>query len=90
MRIRVGYETTYTYDRPLRSAIQLIRMTPRRHDGQRTAHVAEHLRQHRTPPATVRRGVERGHRGSPDPSGQTSPTSCSLAVMISRSKGFMT
>lgn len=35
MRIRVGYETTYAYDRDLRSAIQLIRMTPRRHDGQR-------------------------------------------------------
>ncbi len=35
MRIVVGYESTYAYDREMRSAIQLLRMTPRRHDGQR-------------------------------------------------------
>ena len=35
MRIVVGYETTYAYEREMRSAVQLIRMTPRRHDGQR-------------------------------------------------------
>ena len=35
MRIRVGYETEYVYDRPVRSAVQLIRMTPRPHAGQR-------------------------------------------------------
>lgn len=35
MRILVGYETTYAYDAEMRSAVQLIRMTPRRHEGQR-------------------------------------------------------
>lgn len=35
MRIRVGYETEYVYERPVRSAVQLIRMTPRPHAGQR-------------------------------------------------------
>ncbi len=35
MRIRVGYETAYAYAAEVRTAVQVIRMTPRRHDGQR-------------------------------------------------------
>ena len=35
MRIRIGFETTYRYAATLRSAVQLIRMTPRGHDHQR-------------------------------------------------------
>jgi transglutaminase-like putative cysteine protease len=34
MRIRVRHETTYTYDSPLTSLIQVLRLTPRSHDGQ--------------------------------------------------------
>ena len=35
MRIRIGYETDYVYARPVRSAVQLIRMTPLSNGGQR-------------------------------------------------------
>ena len=35
MRIRVAYETVYTYEAPVRSAIQLLRLTPRAHAHQR-------------------------------------------------------
>ena len=35
MRIRVAYETVYTYETPVRSAIQLLRLTPRAHAHQR-------------------------------------------------------
>ena len=34
MRIRITHETTYRYSDPVRSAIQLLRLTPRAHDGQ--------------------------------------------------------
>jgi len=34
MRIRVAHETVYRYDTPAKSAIQLLRLTPRNHDGQ--------------------------------------------------------
>jgi transglutaminase-like putative cysteine protease len=34
MRIRVAHETVYTYDTPAKSVIQLLRLTPRNHDGQ--------------------------------------------------------
>jgi transglutaminase-like putative cysteine protease len=34
MRIKVRHETTYTYTRPVRSAVQLLRMTPRSCDNQ--------------------------------------------------------
>jgi transglutaminase-like putative cysteine protease len=34
MRIRVAHQTTYRYDPPAKSAIQLLRLTPRNHDGQ--------------------------------------------------------
>lgn len=34
MRIRVSHETVYRYDSPAMSAIELIRLTPRNHDGQ--------------------------------------------------------
>lgn len=34
MRIRIQYETIYTYATPARSVIQVLRMTPRNHEGQ--------------------------------------------------------
>ena len=34
MRIRVVHETIYTYEQPARGLIQVLRMTPRDHDGQ--------------------------------------------------------
>jgi transglutaminase-like putative cysteine protease len=34
MRIRVLHDTVYTYDKPVRGLIQILRMTPRDHDGQ--------------------------------------------------------
>jgi len=34
MRIRVVHDTTYRYSDPVKSAIQLLRLTPRGHDGQ--------------------------------------------------------
>lgn len=34
MRIKVSHETTYTYAAAVRSAVQLLRMTPRSHEGQ--------------------------------------------------------
>ncbi|MGA7972892.1 MAG: transglutaminase family protein [Pseudolabrys sp.] len=34
MRIRVSHATTYTYDRPPTGVTQLLRKTPRNHDGQ--------------------------------------------------------
>ena len=34
MRIRVAHETVYTYDTPAKSVIQILRLTPRNHDGQ--------------------------------------------------------
>ena len=34
MRIRVAHETVYRYEVPAKSAIQLLRLTPRNHDGQ--------------------------------------------------------
>jgi transglutaminase-like putative cysteine protease len=37
MRIRVAHETTYRYERPAKSVIQTLRLTPRSHDGQHVA-----------------------------------------------------
>ena len=37
MRIRVAYDTTYSYAKAARSVIQLLRVTPRDHAGQRIA-----------------------------------------------------
>lgn len=34
MRIRIAHETRYSYDRPARGVLQILRMTPRDHDGQ--------------------------------------------------------
>jgi transglutaminase-like putative cysteine protease len=34
MRIRINHETVYRYETPAKSAIQLLRLTPRNHDGQ--------------------------------------------------------
>jgi len=34
MRIRISHATTYRYDTPPNSVIQLLRLTPRNHDGQ--------------------------------------------------------
>jgi len=34
MRIRIHHETAYTYDRPAQSVIQILRLTPRDHEGQ--------------------------------------------------------
>ncbi len=36
-RIRVTYETAYAYEAPVRTALQLLRVTPRDHAGQRVA-----------------------------------------------------
>ena len=38
MRIRIVHDTVYTYEQPARGLIQLMRLTPRDHDGQ---HVRE-------------------------------------------------
>ncbi len=34
MQIRIHHETTYSYDRPAQSMVQLLRLTPRDHEGQ--------------------------------------------------------
>lgn len=34
MRVKVVHETGYRYDRPAKSAVQLLRLTPRDHEGQ--------------------------------------------------------
>ncbi|MGZ5805449.1 MAG: transglutaminase family protein [Xanthobacteraceae bacterium] len=34
MRIRVAHETTYRYETPAKGVIQILRLTPRNHDGQ--------------------------------------------------------
>lgn len=34
MRIRIAHDTRYTYGQPARSVLQLLRLTPRAHDGQ--------------------------------------------------------
>jgi transglutaminase-like putative cysteine protease len=34
MRIRINHDTTYSYGAPVKSAIQLLRLTPRSHEGQ--------------------------------------------------------
>lgn len=34
MRLRIEHETTYRYERPVRSLIQVLRLTPRDHEGQ--------------------------------------------------------
>jgi transglutaminase-like putative cysteine protease len=38
MRIRVSHRTTYQYDAPATSVIQVLRLTPRNHDSQYVAH----------------------------------------------------
>jgi transglutaminase-like putative cysteine protease len=38
MRVRVSHLTTYRYDTPATSVIQMLRLTPRNHDGQYVAH----------------------------------------------------
>ena len=37
MRIRIAHETIYRYGTPAKSAVQLVRLTPRNHDGQYVA-----------------------------------------------------
>lgn len=34
MRIRISHDTTYSYAAPVKSAIQILRLTPRNHEGQ--------------------------------------------------------
>ena len=34
MRIRITHETVYRYETPAKSAMQIVRLTPRNHDGQ--------------------------------------------------------
>ena len=34
MRIRIAHETTYRYETPAKGVIQILRLTPRNHDGQ--------------------------------------------------------
>ena len=38
MRIQVGYVTRYEYDQPAKLIVQVLRMTPRGHDGQHVLH----------------------------------------------------
>jgi transglutaminase-like putative cysteine protease len=38
MRIRIAHETRYAYDVPAKSVLQLLRLTPREHDGQHVLH----------------------------------------------------
>ena len=38
MRIRVVHETIYTYEQPARGLVQVLRLTPRDHDGQYVRH----------------------------------------------------
>jgi transglutaminase-like putative cysteine protease len=38
MRLRISHLTTYRYDPPPKSVIQMLRLTPRNHDGQYVAH----------------------------------------------------
>jgi transglutaminase-like putative cysteine protease len=38
MRIRVAFDTSYLYDRPAGRLVQLLKLTPRSHDGQHVAH----------------------------------------------------
>ncbi len=38
MRIQVGYVTRYDYDSPAKLIVQVLRMTPRGHDGQHVLH----------------------------------------------------
>jgi len=37
MRIRISHATTYQYDAPVKSVTQVLRLTPRNHDGQHVA-----------------------------------------------------
>src|SRR5215510_12725262 len=34
MRIHISHETTYRYESPAKSALQILRLTPRNHDSQ--------------------------------------------------------
>ena len=34
MRIQIGHTTRYDYDLPAKSVVQILRLTPRPHDGQ--------------------------------------------------------
>jgi transglutaminase-like putative cysteine protease len=43
MRIRVTHQTIYRYDRPTTGVIQLLRLTPRNHDGQYVIRWAIHV-----------------------------------------------
>jgi transglutaminase-like putative cysteine protease len=38
MRIRIAHETRYDYDQPAKSVLQLLRLTPREHEGQHVLH----------------------------------------------------
>ncbi|HEY0441910.1 MAG TPA: transglutaminase family protein [Xanthobacteraceae bacterium] len=38
MRIRISHETVYSYDPPATGVIQILRLTPRNHDGQYVVH----------------------------------------------------
>jgi len=38
MRIRVAYTSSYSYERPAGRLVQLLKLTPRSHDGQHVAH----------------------------------------------------
>ena len=37
MRLRISHSTTYHYETPAASVIQMLRLTPRNHDGQYVA-----------------------------------------------------
>jgi transglutaminase-like putative cysteine protease len=51
MHIRIAHETLYRYDTPAKMATQILRLTPRNHDGQHVANwrieLSENCRMHR-------------------------------------------
>ena len=68
MRIRISHRTTYRYDTPATGVIQMLRLTPRNHDGQYVVRLA-HRRVGRLParPARgrLRQHLPRLHRRRP-------------------------
>ena len=42
MRIRISHLTSYRYETPATSVIQMLRLPPRNHDGQYVARLTKH------------------------------------------------
>ncbi len=73
MRIRIVHETTYRYDTPADGVIQMLRLTPRNHDGQYVRRLA-HRRLGRLP---ARRSTRTRSATSPMPSPPTARSTSS-------------